>query len=65
MFQVEGSDDNISVLVTQQIEGHSKIFVKNVKIMFKENAKLKKNKGKYIIQLFYVKKVKDIESNTG
>ena len=33
--------------------------------MLKENAKLKKNKGKYFMQLFYVKKVKDIESNTG
>ena len=30
-FQVEGPVDNISVPVTQQIEGHSKIFIKNKK----------------------------------
>ena len=33
--------------------------------MLKENAKLQQNKGKYITQLFYVKTVKDTESNTG
>ena len=49
VFQIEGPDDNISVPVTQQIEGHSEIFIKNAKIMLKENAKLKQNKGKYFM----------------
>ena len=34
--QVDGPDDNISVPVAQQIEGHGKIFIKNAKIMLKE-----------------------------
>ena len=33
--------------------------------MLKENAKLQQNKGKYIMQLFYIKKVKETEFNTG